>query len=858
MHFPVDQKRFGVVARNSIGFPRAVIDCLNAGDAVLTLRHAEDEERIASVGVDEILDPGEDTGWVDLPPYPASEETSTGQVLFTSGTEGLPKAILLSHAALSNTTDRLISIQGVDETIREYLGVPAYYSFGFGRCRVVARAGGRIFVPSNGFDPSEIAEMLSAGEINAISAVPTLWRLVLEHEDLFATCGDRVCWIEIGSQYMSRQEKERLKALFPNASIVQHYGLTEASRSTFLKIHEVEGAALESVGRGDEGVVTELDDTGRIRIRGPHLASGMLREGEPVPLTDGAGWFTTNDLGRIEEGYLYFEGRADDLINCGGVKLAPDALERDIHADLGISSGVCVTRIPDELRGDVVLVAHLDALDSNAVRSAAESVLERAGLVARGAVRFFPCEALPVTETGKIQRKEVARRYAEEAEPPKEEPTEDGRDTGPDAPASADMTRLVALWEDALGIRPVGVHDSFFDLGGDSLSAVRVVLRMERLGIPKQVAREIFHGKSISEIVEETERGTGRTPLSHAGRSADIVRGILVLLMIGSHWLPGVVERAPAAFETIYAALNPAFRAGTPGFAVIFGVGIGFAYLSRFRRSPDSVRALARRNAMLIGGGILALSGLKIGWRWIAGVPMTPVDYSNSFYNVLTYYFLAVLSIPLWLRFLTAARNFNLACLGAALVMQGIHLTLSANVPSASDNPFIQTGILLGWAKYNYFAMTSGVMVGIAFGQWIREAVTQDRPMSDLALAGAGLCVFALQIAFVAGDRFWETWPLDLSLWGWIFYSGIVAIAVPSIYGTRDLTTAWIEAPRRLLAIIGIMAFPLFIGHAMVVPVKKVLESLSIPGALPIALALFLAGAGWMGTHLYQVHYAED
>src|SRR5690606_24165748 len=203
----------------------------------------------------------------------------------------------------------------------------------------------------------EVADMLRRGEINAISAVPSLWRTVLEAEEAFVGLGAEVRWIEIGSQYMSRAEKEGLRRLFPNAKIVQHYGLTEASRSTLLLIHHAQGDELESVGRALGEVEVSLTSDRRIRIRGPHVTCAVLSDGVWQDPRDTEGWLTTSDLGREEKVVLYFEGRADVVINCAGIKLAPERLEEGGRRRTGISEGVAVGRVPDRIRGDGILLA---------------------------------------------------------------------------------------------------------------------------------------------------------------------------------------------------------------------------------------------------------------------------------------------------------------------------------------------------------------------------------------------------------------------------------------------------------------------------------------------------------------------
>lgn len=346
---------------------------------------------------------------IDDSPYPA-------QISLTSGTTGTPKAILLSRRALSDVTGRLIAVQDLNDGVREYIGVPVTFSFGLGRARAIAAVGGRAFLPERGFRADELAAMLKRGEVNAFSAVPTLVRVVLQQSELFAGCGDKLKWLEIGSQAMAAQEKAAVAALFPAARIVQHYGLTEASRTTFLRIDE--RAALDSVGRPTGGAELRVDADQHIAIRGPHVADGVVTADGLVPLADPDGWLRTNDLGHVDDhGFVHYRGRADHVINVGGIKVPAELFEERLAAQIGGDAAhLAVAARADPLRGEAVMVAHLAHLPAARITAQARATGASFGLGAAD-VSLIEVTEIPRTETGKVRRGTLTEQYGRAAPP---------------------------------------------------------------------------------------------------------------------------------------------------------------------------------------------------------------------------------------------------------------------------------------------------------------------------------------------------------------------------------------------------------------------------------------------------------
>ncbi|MCF2906660.1 AMP-binding protein [Octadecabacter sp. CECT 8868] len=438
----------------SAGYLRQMLSHLNDGIVSVPLRDAGDTARIQMTAPDEIIEPKGGAGWI------TDRFTSTGgddiaQVSFTSGTTGTPKGVVLSRRALHDVVTRLSDAMDLTDKVREYIGVPVNHSFGYGRARAVLHNGGHVYLPPAGFDLSEIRKMLSDGKINALSAVPSLWRVILAAASSFGDERNNLLWIEIGSQMMSADEKVALRNLFPAARIIQHYGLTEASRSTFLQVDGTGPDILGSVGKPTGDTKLAISRDGRIRITGPHVASFILSE---VGETDLKSTFETSDLGHIDDqGYLWFEARADDVINCGGIKLNPDAIEAKIRDRVKDAGPFAILRRADPIRGEALALAVTPetTATTDQLQSAALAVAVDMGAAPGRDVPAMTLDSLPRTSTGKLQRHLMT--------PP------------------SDQTLSGSLGPLANLMGPnTNPADSFITAGGDSLTHLQMQLLLEQ------------------------------------------------------------------------------------------------------------------------------------------------------------------------------------------------------------------------------------------------------------------------------------------------------------------------------------------------------------------------------------------
>lgn len=467
----LDKNPIAVVAKNSPDYIQTVLDLIQSNEIVVNLRKDNDSERISLVNAHRIITPSAGFGWFNYRFTPQNSD-NISQISFTSGTEGEPKGVLLSHNALTNVIHRLKEVQELTSDVKEYIGVPVYHSFGYGRCRLIFSLGGEAYIPKDGFDPHEISNMLSDNQINSLSAVPSQLRLLTNNHDIFGKEREYLQWIEIGSQFMSSNDKISLRRLFPNAKIVQHYGLTEASRTTLIRLDKIPIEQIDSTGVLDSSMPVKISQEGRICTRGSHLASALLINGRIVPLPLKDGWFETMDLGVIKDGHLFYLGREDNVINCAGIKISAEALETSINAKYGQFDEACICRVADENYGEAILLVRKrnSQISAGELSSFTRDVAWKYGIKGTGIIKNLEVEDFPKTDTGKILRKELAEIYEREQKLKTIKYTNHKEKTI--------ENEIINIYSQACGISNIKITDSITTLYADSLSAVTIAKKL--------------------------------------------------------------------------------------------------------------------------------------------------------------------------------------------------------------------------------------------------------------------------------------------------------------------------------------------------------------------------------------------
>ncbi len=296
-------------------------------------------------------------------------------LLHTSGTSGEPKAAVLRHRHLTNYVLGAVEFLGAGEDEASLVSVPPYHIAGISAI-LTSVYGGRRLVQLPSFSPDEWVFIARREGITHAMTVPTMLSRILDELDP-ATNGDgaglpSVRHLSYGGGRMPVPVITRALSLLPGVDFVNAYGLTETSSSIAVLTPDDHREALASddphvrnrlgsVGqplptveitvRGRDGEVVAPHARGEIWVRGEQVSGEYHGKEDSGP---GEGWFATNDEGYFDDsGYLYVEGRLDDVIVRGGENLSPGEIE-DVLLEHPVVRECAVVGIRDEEWGEVV------------------------------------------------------------------------------------------------------------------------------------------------------------------------------------------------------------------------------------------------------------------------------------------------------------------------------------------------------------------------------------------------------------------------------------------------------------------------------------------------------------------------
>ncbi|MFF4668238.1 amino acid adenylation domain-containing protein, partial [Streptomyces sp. NPDC001282] len=472
-----------------------------------------------------------DRASIDGRPGHAPERTTDldrlAYVIYTSGSTGTPKGVLVPHAGLAHHVR-----WAVDELTGAGGGAPLFSSIAFDlvvpNVWAPLLSGQPVHVVPQDVDLGDLGGALAAHAPYAFVKLTPAHLEVLAHQLTAEQARELAPLLVVAGEAFRRQVARTWQELAPGARLINEYGPTETSVGTCT--WPVPGPGTKDglpdvmpIGRPLPGVsMYVLDDRlrpvptgvpGELYVGGTGVARGYLAQPlltaerfVPDPYgPPGARLYRTGDIVRVlPDGAVDFLGRGDGQIKIRGYRVELGEIEAALGDHPAVTDARVVLR--EDTPGDKRLVAYLVPVGDDAPDPAdLHTLLGRTLPEYMVPSAFVPLGALPLNANGKLDRRALPApgqdAYARVAYTPPRTPLEE---------------RVTAVWTQVLGHDPIGVHDDFFDLGGDSIRAVALIgaLRGERLDV---AVKDVFAHRTVAALCELL---SGRTALSADAHAA--------------------------------------------------------------------------------------------------------------------------------------------------------------------------------------------------------------------------------------------------------------------------------------------------------------------------------------------------
>lgn len=359
------------------------------------------------------LDPAAIIGAAPLP-FAATDNQRLAMILYTSGTTGHPKGVMLSHANLASNTHAVLAALGLEAGDRALLGVPLQYAFGNSVLHTHLAAGACLYLEDSWVFPHQVMDRIARDRVTGLCGVPSTYALLLHRTELENYDLRALRYLLQAGGPLPRRHRLRLQAALPRARLFVMYGQTEATARITCMPPERLAEKPDSVGvpiadtrlqiRDAGGNTLPAGQAGDVWVRGPGVMLGYWRDRDATARVRQDGWLWTGDVGRCdEEGFLYLHGRSNDIIKTGAHRVAPQQIEEIVTDHPSVREAVAIG-VDHPLLGEaiklVVVAEDAEELDARTLR---RYCLQRMPAYMVPVEIEFVSE-LPRTPAGKISR----------------------------------------------------------------------------------------------------------------------------------------------------------------------------------------------------------------------------------------------------------------------------------------------------------------------------------------------------------------------------------------------------------------------------------------------------------------------
>lgn len=316
----------------------------------LVLRRHPDLEEFPVKGMDSEDSAGSIKG---LQPVVRSEK-SLAAIFFTSGSSGTPKGVMLSHGNLISNAQSIQEYLQLQADERPLCILPFHHAFGNSVLQSHLLQGAHLVLDGNTIFPESILEAMIRHECTSLSAVPDLYRILLERTSLKQKKFPHLRYMSVAGGALPHAQASEISEVINPARFFVMYGQTEATaRLAYVPPEQLAGVSEGTIGQAIPGVTLQIVDecgqlatsgtVGELRARGPNVMQGYWRDAEETRKRIRSGWLYTGDLATFDQsGRVVIKGRRNSLVKISGYRVHPADLEQFALRTFPLSQAVAV------------------------------------------------------------------------------------------------------------------------------------------------------------------------------------------------------------------------------------------------------------------------------------------------------------------------------------------------------------------------------------------------------------------------------------------------------------------------------------------------------------------------------------
>ncbi|WBW99496.1 non-ribosomal peptide synthetase [Oceanirhabdus sp. W0125-5] len=440
-------------------------------------------------------------------------------IIYTSGTTGKPKGVMVNHYNLVNYCSSIVSKLSL--TAEDETALLSSYAFDLGYTAIfsslVIGSTLHLIKEDDYKNPEKLVEYLM-GDITYIKITPSIFNMIINSGCARELKRSKLRLIILGGESINIKDIEKFLSLGVgngNIQIVNHYGPTEATIgciATFVDLDNLE-CFRNIIGRPINNNKAYIIDRnrklcgvnipGELCISGEGLTRGYLNRPELTgdkfidnPFEGRKKMYRTGDLARwLPDGNIEFLGRIDQQVKIRGFRVELGEIESRLASHEEIKEAVVLAKENEE--GNKYLCAYLVTYIELTVREL-RRYLSKTLPDYMIPTKYIRLDKMPVTSNGKVNRKAL---------PVPEGNMETGVEYAP--PTNEIQEKLVQVWEEVLGVNRVGINDNFFDMGGHSLKAIKLMSKIHKIFNVEVPLSEIFNRPVLKELAKYIKIDSG-------------------------------------------------------------------------------------------------------------------------------------------------------------------------------------------------------------------------------------------------------------------------------------------------------------------------------------------------------------